>query len=145
MGNNATKYLVRVGVNGPSRARILLWFLGVVFVLMAVREDRKLQQVMVVFSRAVAAVARGLVTLPVAELDQGFLKAFFQRTVAPLVVAICEPVGVTAAGMAVGEGCRVKIAFCTGLFVTQDFSTVLALPGLNGERLGNWQMLHRKW
>jgi len=69
MGNNTTKDLVRVCVNGPSRARILLWFLRVVFVLVAVRENRKLQQVMVAFARAVAAVARGLVTLPIAKLD----------------------------------------------------------------------------
>lgn len=39
------------------------------YLFVAVRENRKLQQVMVAFARAVAAVARGLVTLPIAELD----------------------------------------------------------------------------
>lgn len=133
MGHNPTKVLARVGVNGTSRARVLLGLLRVILVLVSVLKDRKLQQVMVIFAGSVAAVTRGLVTLAVAEGDKRATETTLQRPVALLVVAVGEPVWIAAARVAIGQRCRVQVAHCAVLAVFQSLSAVLALPGLSLE------------
>lgn len=69
MSHNPTKHLVRVGVNGASRAGVFLGLFRVILVLMSIRKDRKLQQIVVTAARSVTAVARGLVTVTFTEGD----------------------------------------------------------------------------
>lgn len=105
MGNNATKILVRVGVDRTSRARVFLGLLRVIFVFVAVLKYRELQQVMVFVTGSMAAMVRGLVTLAVSEGDKRSLESTLQGSIASLVVTVGEPVRIATASVAVGQRC----------------------------------------
>lgn len=117
MGHNAAKHLVGICIDDPRRTRVFLGFLRVKLIVVAIRESRELQEVVVILAHAVLAVLRGTVTVGFTELNG---RSTLDELPIP-VVAVGEPMRVAATSLAVGERRVVRVALGFGLIVEKPF------------------------
>jgi hypothetical protein len=115
MSHDAAKHLVGISIDDPRRTRVFLRFLRVKLIVVAIRESRELQEVVVFLAHAVLAVLRGTVTVGFPELNGC---ATLDELAVP-VVAVGEPVRVAATSLAVGKRCVVRVTLGFGLIVEQ--------------------------